>query len=412
MSGAREPTQRKFEYDSLLLVLLLSPPPSLLCLTMAKTRAKSDKTACKPLLVFVTAFAVAMVVSQTGSTLSYLHRTLANDVDDSFSMQSTVLHGSSLSYDMAKKESEGFFDDISDHEWLMLKQKVNGMYPNTLSRKHPSELRDKEILAKDFFQGYFEPDFSCRHERRIGRNGDGGKWLCDPHRLQNKSCLVYSVGSNGDVSFEQAVFDEIGPHCEIHTFDPGRFGATVMKTGAIYHEWGLGKETMTIIPNASDPIPRLVANITNNMSPRQQEIHRRQQKLYRIQQKLRLPQKFKTLKDTVRELGHDGRTIDVFKIDCEGCEFETYQQWFQAGVQMRQILIEIHSGALSKRFPDHRMIKQPETMDFFNFLYHQGYVITHKEVNIMHWYKSGQCAELAFLKLAPEFFPNITELKA
>ncbi|KAL3921535.1 MAG: hypothetical protein SGARI_006659, partial [Bacillariaceae sp.] len=292
---------------------------------------------------------------------------------------------------MAKKESLGFFDDISDHEWAMLKRKVQDTYPNTLSKKHPNELRDKEILAKDFFQGYFEPDFSCRHERRIGRNGDGGKWVCDPHRLQNKSCLVYSIGSNGDTSFEQAVLDEIGPHCEIHTFDPGDFGAAVNKTGAIYHPWGLGKETMMTIPNASAPLPPLAANVNiTNLSPRQQEIQRRQRKMYRLQHRLRQPQQFKTLRDMVRELGHDGRTIDIFKIDCEGCEWETYEQWFQAGVQTRQILIEIHAaGELSKNFPDHRVMKQPVTMDFFDFVYKQGYVITHKEVNIMHWTKSG-----------------------
>jgi hypothetical protein len=30
-------------------------------------------------------------------------------------------------------------------------------------------------------------------------------------------CLVYSVGSNNDFSFEEAVLDKIGHHCEIHT---------------------------------------------------------------------------------------------------------------------------------------------------------------------------------------------------
>ena len=57
------------------------------------------------------------------------------------------------------------------------------------------------------FQNNYEPEFGSRHERRVGRLGDGGKWICDPHRLrptttkvesslqeQPQPCLVYSVG--------------------------------------------------------------------------------------------------------------------------------------------------------------------------------------------------------------------------
>jgi hypothetical protein len=310
---------------------------------------------------------------------------------------------------MARKESLGFFDDISVREWKMLRQKVKDVYPNTFGRKHPTELRKKQIFAKDFFQQYFEPDFTCRHERRIGALGDGGKWVCDPHRLQNKSCLVYSIGSNGDTSFEQAILDEIGHHCEIHTFDPGNFGAVVNRTGAVYHEWGLAKETRTTTPNITATLPPLMQNV-KSLSPRQQQIHQRQQKMYRLQQQRRQPQHFKSLKDTVKALGHQGRTIDIFKIDCEGCEWDTYQSWLEedSGVDMRQILVEIHSTDPSKRFANQRMMP-PETMDFFDALYRHNYVIVAKEVNIMHWSNSGQCAEFAFLKMAPEFFSDIPE---
>ena len=69
-----------------------------------------------------------------------------------------------------------------------------------------------------FYQNHYEPEFVCLHERRVGKLGDGGKWICDPHRIrEQEECLVYSVGSNGDFSFEEAVLESVGSHCEIHT---------------------------------------------------------------------------------------------------------------------------------------------------------------------------------------------------
>lgn len=51
-----------------------------------------------------------------------------------------------------------------------------------------------------------------------GKVGDGGKWICDAHRIrEQEECLVYSIGSNNDFSFEASVLKDIGQHCEIHT---------------------------------------------------------------------------------------------------------------------------------------------------------------------------------------------------
>lgn len=185
----------------------------------------------------------------------------------------------SPSYELAKRESNGFFTDIIDSEWIALRNKVASVYPNTLEGLAPSQLRNTVIHGHKFFQNHFEPDFNCRHERRIGRLGDGGKWVCDPHRIQKQpDCLVYSVGSNGDPSFEQSVRDEIGTHCEIHTFDMGDYASRVEPTGSHYHRWGISGEAFTDDKG----------------------------------------QIYKTLQQTVQELGHQGRTIDIFKIDCEG----------------------------------------------------------------------------------------------
>ena len=272
---------------------------------------------------------------------------------------------------LAHHESDGFFQDIKAEDWSRLKQKVREIHPNTLTRLTPSQLRKRRINANVFFQDYFEPNFNCMHERRIGRRGDGGKWVCDPHRIDasynnatgEASCLVYSVGSNGDVSFEDAVKKEIGSHCEIHSFDIANYSAKVEAVGAHFHQWGIAAEA-----------------------------------------KVNRKGVFKTLPQTIQELGHEGRTIDIFKIDCEGCEWSSFSSFFQANVTLRQILVELHA-APNRKDPKSKFqpMPMPETMDFFDSLMKHGYVIFHKEINIRFWH-FGQCIEYAFLKLHPDFF--------
>merc|ERR1739838_448694 len=80
----------------------------------------------------------------------------------------------------------------------------------------------------------------------------------------------------------------------------------------------------------------------------------------------------KTLPQIVQDAGHSKRTIDLFKIDCEGCEWETFRSWFGSGVDIRQILVELHWRA------------NPEVAhEFFRFLFQQGYVIFIKEPNTL-----------------------------
>lgn len=78
---------------------------------------------------------------------------------------------------------------------------------------------------------------------------------------------------------------------------------------------------------------------------------------------------FKTFEETIKELGHDGRPIDIFKIDCEGCEWSTYKDWINA--DLRQIVVEVH--------------RAPEVaQDFFSDLQKAGYV---SFVSILNYYE-------------------------
>jgi hypothetical protein len=64
-------------------------------------------------------------------------------------------------------------------------------------------------------------DYNCPLlKERIGRIGDGGKWVCGlrSNLMRGRRCLVYSLGSAGDTSFEDELLSTID--CEVHTFDP------------------------------------------------------------------------------------------------------------------------------------------------------------------------------------------------
>mmetsp|Transcript_5212 Transcript_5212/g.6530 ORF Transcript_5212/g.6530 Transcript_5212/m.6530 type:complete len:89 (+) Transcript_5212:459-725(+) len=67
--------------------------------------------------------------------------------------------------------------------------------------------------------------------------------LCDPHRIEVLSglrktndgkddpCLIYSIGDDGDHSFEHGIMDLFGEDtCEIHTFEEKS------ASGRTYHE--------------------------------------------------------------------------------------------------------------------------------------------------------------------------------
>jgi len=216
----------------------------------------------------------------------------------------------------------------------------------------PAEMPGYTCYAQVYWQNHYEPSFSCAGEMRIGSQGDGGKWVCDPLRIAAKAarsepCIVYSVGSRGDYAFESGVRTSISDACEIHTIDQS--------------PW---------------------SNYTDKAPPDFVHYH-----VYRIG-----PAPDTPISQVVKELGHEGKVIDIFKIDCEGCEWHTYMNWLDSGVYIRQILVELHATGENKVGPD----------EFFRFLFDAGYVVFHKEPNIESPYP-GRCQEYAFIRLTPEF---------
>jgi hypothetical protein len=157
------------------------------------------------------------------------------------------------------------------------------------------------------------------------------------------------VGSKNDFSFEEGVLNDISMDCEIHTFDPtvGDKPSNLPKYGNItFHPWGLAAKDEG-------------AN--------------------------------KTLPTIIKELGHNTREIDIFKIDCDGCEWTSFSKWFEGDVVIRQILIELHKGTVTAEN------NPPPALQFMNYLQSKGYVIFHKEPNTLGC--RGACIEYSLLKL-------------
>jgi len=299
-------------------------------------------------------------------------------------------------FSLARTQSFGFFNDITNDNWKLLQNMVaqhwNHKFPERPLTHHPTWRgagQSGQLHIPAWYQTNFEPNFSCQFEKWIGAtgeesrgNGDGPKWICDPHRIKrlaaerkaqdpnHPGCVIYSVGSAGDFSFEKGMEEELGPGtCEYHIFDMGDFEEKMKLQNisrAHFHRWGLDTQG------------------EENIQPGAE---------------------FYGLKDTVKLLGHDNLdVIDVFKIDCEKCEWRIYRDWLLSGLpSLQQIQVEIHSGNIGKMHQaekhDHDI--SPE-IPFFEFLEEAGYVRFHKEPNIQ--YNDGSCEEYAFLKLDKEFF--------
>ena len=232
---------------------------------------------------------------------------------------------------LSSRDSSGFLE-YSDKQWMRMRAVHRAQSLRQRGRKSQ--------VGKVFFQYNWEPTLSCAFEQRIGVMGDGGKWVCDAYRIaEAEMCNVVSIGSNNDWSFEKAVH-KLNPRCKIFTFDHTIIPRNV-PAYVTFHKIGIGP---------SDNGPLL------------------------------------TVGSALRKIGLENKTVDIFKIDCEGCEKNIFLEFLKP--DLRQILIEVHSA----NWP---------VNSFFEAMNSAGYVIFHKEPNTYGC--GGNCIEYGFLKLKPEF---------
>lgn len=80
---------------------------------------------------------------------------------------------------------------------------------------------------------------ACRQLIRVGSDGDGGKLVCTDN-INKENCVIYSLGSRLDFSFEIASIKELG--CELHTFDctVGEVKGSDIPDGVHFYPWCVG----------------------------------------------------------------------------------------------------------------------------------------------------------------------------
>lgn len=200
--------------------------------------------------------------------------------------------------------------------------------------------------------------------------------MCDPHRLpkiveqrtkekgaDKAGCLIYSVGSGGKWQFEDGMYERLNGLCEIHVFDPGNWAkdrSDLESRNVHFHKWGFR--------SSYDEKYKPVVNYGE----------------------------FFSVAETIKKLGHEGRTIDIFKIDCEFCEWYCFRDWFD--IDIRLLLVETHS------LPEDRQV----ALDYFYGFQKANFLLYHKEPNI-HPKAKGEGIEWAYIKLHPDFLKNDTK---
>lgn len=307
----------------------------------------------------------AGVGNVSGSLVGSQQTTTQQRLGQSAQMNTTTTNTSTLAY----AHSFGMFDDVPDQEWELLRNRTlsSSWYAN------PDEPLEGVDDAPRWNKMNMNSTFDCPRMEGVGEGGQRTKLVCNPKRLAHRKndsgvsdCLIYSVGSAGDFKFEDDVARMHSNKCEIHVFDPADWSrqGDALEKNIHYHAWGL-LSTYDDSKSVVWPKGRKGG--------------------------------FKTFPETLDILGHVGRTIDLFKIDCEGCEWSSINDWIHLG--FRQILVETHGVPSPRGTPNARWYKKAMNVsEYYKAFSDHGYALYSKDL-------VGELAmELSFIKLHEDFW--------
>lgn len=198
----------------------------------------------------------------------------------------------------------------------------------------------------DFMQPYIKCDGYLG--RYPGQNVDGGKYVCDSSFKNKKECIIYSLGSNNEYSFENEMYKKFG--CEIHTFD-----CTAKPN------WNPPKH-VKLHPWCSDSVNH--GNYYN-------------------------------LTTIMRLLNHS--SIDLLKVDIEEGEFETFKDLVNIPKENlpKQIAVEIHHFIYSQKDFNFALKRMEKVFALYDIVLKLGYSLLTREDNPG---SGGTCTEIVLIK--------------
>lgn len=271
---------------------------------------------------------------------------------------------------LARQDSGGFFDDITDDEWEAFYRQRARTHQPYRDEQNPNVHADK-VPFWTFHN--WDPYFTCPRGRRMG-----GKWMCDPDRIKHKArdgtsaltppCLIYHVTTTNQSSQEESLewVKEIaiyfGNACEIHVFGMGFMDNHPELETVHVHEWNVLGESHDESSNHENAL-----------------LHAQER------------------------LGHQHQTIDILSLDCHGCEWT----WFPALLAAipNQVLLQTHDLPLddhTKTTAKFGTLPRMAPSVLFDAFRAHGYVLYAKEVLSA----TEECLETnwSFLRLERSFW--------
>mmetsp|Transcript_90815 Transcript_90815/g.256494 ORF Transcript_90815/g.256494 Transcript_90815/m.256494 type:complete len:409 (-) Transcript_90815:108-1334(-) len=210
-------------------------------------------------------------------------------------------------------------------EWIL-----NLPSTNAAERKAMSAMHVDTWTVALLFSSYYPCLWTLERTESVVEGLDGGKWVCGFRELAQtrpEGCIVYSIGSNFDNTFEVRLSKDTAGKCNIHIYDP-TMGGDRKKLGA----W-----TRTFPPNMHFHEFAIVGQGVSASIEANSAREFAAKKFPSL-----------TLSDAFKQNGHEAG-VDVLKFDIEGFEYELleYVEWTKLKIGF--ILFEYHPDKIAKR---------------------------------------------------------------